>query len=180
MASIAGRWPTRFGGRGFDSRGNVGGGGMAEEARPKDSSIDTGGHLSVLFVLCGLCCNISRWLSAITWNMSSRSSCCCNLYVHYLFIFQSSMASAILTYVYSVFTLYLFYISLYLFRLHNTLIWYTFTLCKPQSSYLKDWGMIPLYFLIYYLLNISLDISIFTGNKPVFVSEGLRHIYLYR
>ena len=40
--------------------------------------------------------------------------------------------------------------------------------------------MILLYFLIYYLLNISLDISIFTGNKLVFVSEGLRHIYLYR
>ena len=40
-----------------------------------DSSIDTGGHLAVLFMLCGLCHSISRRLSAITWNMSSRSSC---------------------------------------------------------------------------------------------------------
>ena len=31
---------------------------------------------------------------------------------------------------------------------------------------------------ITYLLNISLDISIFTGNKLVFISEGLRHLSL--
>ena len=44
-------------------------------AGPKDSLIDTGGHLPVLFMLCGLRRKISRRLSAITWNMSSRSSC---------------------------------------------------------------------------------------------------------
>ena len=37
--------------------------------------MNMGGHLPVLFVLCGLCRNISHRLSAITWNMSSRSSC---------------------------------------------------------------------------------------------------------
>ena len=36
--------------------------------------MNTAGHLPVLFVLCGLCRSISRRLSAITWNMSSRSS----------------------------------------------------------------------------------------------------------
>ena len=40
-----------------------------------DTFIDTGGHLPVLFVLGGLRRNISSRLSAITWNMSSRSSC---------------------------------------------------------------------------------------------------------
>ena len=39
-----------------------------------ESSMDTAGHLPVLFVLCGLCRSISHRLSAITWNMSSRSS----------------------------------------------------------------------------------------------------------
>ena len=46
-----------------------------EGAGATDSSIDMGGHLAVLFVLCGLRRNISSRLSAITWNMSSRSSC---------------------------------------------------------------------------------------------------------
>ena len=40
--------------------------------------------------------------------------------------------------------------------------------------------MIPLFISYITLLKASLDISISIGNEIVFVSEGLRHIYLYR
>ena len=83
MASMAGRRPARFGAvvgsRGggvvFVARGNIGGCGAAEGAGPKESSIETGGHSPILFNSCSLCRSISSRLSAITWNMSSRSSC---------------------------------------------------------------------------------------------------------
>ena len=55
---------------------------------------------------------------------------CCNSYIRYLSLFSRAWLCYI--------RLCLFYISQYLFRLHNTLFWYTFTLCEPQSSYLKD------------------------------------------
>ena len=62
---------------------------MAEGAVPKDSSIDTGGYLAVLFMLCGLRRNISRRLSAITWNMSSRSSCGAKRHRHNVTVVQT-------------------------------------------------------------------------------------------
>ena len=68
MANMAGRRPAGFGavvGSGgggvvFVARGNMGRGGAAEGAGPKDSSIETGGHLAVLLMLCGLRRSISR------------------------------------------------------------------------------------------------------------------------
>ena len=73
------------GGRGFVARGSA-----AEEARPKDSLIDMGGHPPVLFMLCGLRRNISRRLSAITWNMSSRSSCGAKRHRHNITVVETS------------------------------------------------------------------------------------------
>ena len=65
-------------------------GGAAEGAGPKDSSIDMGGHLPVMFVLCGLRRSISRRLSAITWNMSSRSSCGAKRHWHNVTVVETS------------------------------------------------------------------------------------------
>ena len=63
MACIARRRPARLGavvgsggvGVEFVARGNICGGGAADGAGPKESSIETGGHLSVPFNSCGLC-----------------------------------------------------------------------------------------------------------------------------
>ena len=35
--------------------------------------METGGHLPILFMLCGLCRSISRLLSLITWDINPRS-----------------------------------------------------------------------------------------------------------
>ena len=80
MASIAGRQPARFGavvgsgGGGFVAGGNVGRGGVVDEAGPKDSTIDMCSHLPILFVVGGLCHHISSQLAAITCMSRSRRS----------------------------------------------------------------------------------------------------------
>ena len=60
------------------------------EAGAKDSSIDMGSHPPVLFVLCGLCHSISSRLSAIAWNMSSRSSCGAKRHRHNVTVVEMS------------------------------------------------------------------------------------------
>ena len=61
-----------------------------EEAGAMDSSMNIGGKLLVLFMLCGLCRNISSRLSAITWNMSSRSSCGAKRHQHNVTVVETS------------------------------------------------------------------------------------------
>ena len=73
-----------------------------EEAGPTDSSIDIGGKLPVLFMLCGLCHNISSQLLAITWNMSSRSSCGAKRHRHNVTVVETSTVVVVVVVVVSV------------------------------------------------------------------------------
>ena len=98
MACIARRRPARFGavvgsrggGVKFVARGNIGGGGAADGAGPKESSIEMGGHLPVLFNSCGLCRSISSQLSAITCTSRSRSSSAINRHRHNVMVVETS------------------------------------------------------------------------------------------
>ena len=78
------------GGRGFVARGNIGRGGVADETRLKDSSIDTGGHPPVLFISCGLCRSILSRLSAITCTSRSSRSGADNWHQHNVAVVETS------------------------------------------------------------------------------------------
>ena len=98
MACIARRRPARLGavvgsgggGVEFVARGNICGGGTADGAGPKESSIETGGHPSVLFNSCGLCRSISSRLSAITCTSRSRSSSAVSRHWHNVTVVEMS------------------------------------------------------------------------------------------
>ena len=64
--------------------------------------MDTGGHLPVLLVLCGLRRSISCRLSAITWNMSSRSSCGAKRHRHNVTVVETSTVVVVVVVVVSV------------------------------------------------------------------------------
>ena len=78
------------GGRGFVASGNVGGGSAADETGLKNSSIDMGSHLPVLFNSSGLCCCISNRLSAITCTSRSRRSGADNWHQHNVMVVETS------------------------------------------------------------------------------------------
>ena len=65
-------------------------GGAADGAGPKESSIETGGHPSVLFNSCGLCRSISSRLSAITCTSRSRSSSAVSRHWHNVTVVEMS------------------------------------------------------------------------------------------
>ena len=100
MACIARRRPARFGavvgsgggggGVEFVARGNISRGGAADGAGPKESSIEMGGHPSVLFNSCGLCRSISSRLSAITCTSRSRSSSAVSRHWHNVTVVETS------------------------------------------------------------------------------------------
>ena len=68
---------------------------MADKAGLKDSSIDMGSHLPVLFMAGGLCHSISSLLLAITCIIRLRSSCGANCHWHNVMVVETSTVVAV-------------------------------------------------------------------------------------